>query len=323
MKIDPIQDPDLLEAIFTVRNILYYSGDDMLPIDTTALYVLGARLNRLLTLRNGDKFENVEKSISDPANALLTLIETPPIQLTLCLDAAKELLSSLKPFAYVESGHHYDRQTDSAEEIWYIETGNPENIISDLTIKRITDAYNNFQSVLFAELRKKHIYLVPDRYMYSTDSLLSGSEKNLYEDYILAKLPESTKTNLIAFGKCFALNLPSAASYHVLRGTESLIYDYLKLYNANVKAVEKARDWGAYARLLGATTADPRVVGKIDEIRKLHRNPVIHPRITVTMVHANLLFSSCYGLIPAILADMEKKAKYPDPKILELLPASV
>jgi hypothetical protein len=55
-------------------------------------------------------------------------------------------------------------------------------------------------------------------------------------------------------------------------------------------------------------------------MKEVHRNPLIHPEVTLTMQEAITLLSVCHSTIQACIADMERKSPAPSKEILEMLP---
>jgi hypothetical protein len=302
-----------LNGIFVDNNTLVLTqkiSDHVTRINIYDWVAIGIRLATL----NAFKENTPLWSLYDDGAKVITLLENllelkEPEILISAKQPAKQLVDSLHAI-FSPPG------VDSIEEL----TELYGNKLTKQQEESIQYPANHFDLSFRSDLMRLHFYFIPQEGIYSLDVLLQSADK-MYSPKILALLPKGTIENLNEFGKCYAYMLPTAASFHILRGTEMLVLDYVRLFHTGTLiTLERARDWGSYVRLLRKTKADLRVISKIDEVRELHRNPIIHPRTEVTMVHANLLFSSCYGLIPAILADMEKQKTNPDPTIMQLLP---
>ena len=61
------------------------------------------------------------------------------------------------------------------------------------------------------------------------------------------------------------------------------------------------RNWGAYIRILRTKGADEKVIASLDQIRELHRNPVMHPEETLSSDEATTLFGIAQSAILAMV----------------------
>ncbi|HKN13052.1 MAG TPA: hypothetical protein VJX68_07625 [Candidatus Binatus sp.] len=96
----------------------------------------------------------------------------------------------------------------------------------------------------------------------------------------------------------------------------------MKYLEAWGKKVEKAsqRNWGKYTDLLKETGANKKVINSIDQIRELHRNPLLHPEDTLIMAEALNLWAICCSTIQGMIADIEERFPNPSPEIIGMLP---
>src|SRR5258707_981787 len=96
----------------------------------------------------------------------------------------------------------------------------------------------------------------------------------------------------------------TAAGFHMLRGVESEIRDYVFLVS---HAQPKKRDWGYYVEFLTDNGADKKLMANLDSIRNLDRNPLMHPEDILDQQEAIAIFSSCLIAIERLISDMDKK----------------
>jgi hypothetical protein len=102
-----------------------------------------------------------------------------------------------------------------------------------------------------------------------------------------------------------AFDLPTATGFHMLRATEAVLIEYKTA--AGVKK-SKTRNWNKYIQDLKAAGADQKIVAILDQIRDLHRNPLMHPEVVLTMPEASAIFGICQSAITIMAQDMEKRA---------------
>src|SRR5690349_24366924 len=162
----------------------------MEAIDTTALYKLGLKLQLLSNLQAGQTVGEMGQYIEEPADLLLEFTENPKFHLTICLPAAKKLLHSLSPYATVEWLFGTDIRTGEDAEFQAIVLGSSKIKISERKIREIRSSYRDFEAVLFAELRKKHIYIIPPIRAFSIDVLMNDASKAFDPD-LLTFIPKN------------------------------------------------------------------------------------------------------------------------------------
>jgi hypothetical protein len=57
------------------------------------------------------------------------------------------------------------------------------------------------------------------------------------------------------------------------------------------------RDWGQYNEQLISLRAPASITTRVDEIRKMNRNPYAHPDLTVPLDEAPIIYNLCTGVI--------------------------
>jgi hypothetical protein len=85
---------------------------------------------------------------------------------------------------------------------------------------------------------------------------------------------------------------------------------------------ESQRNWGRYITLLRERFAPEKVLHHLEQMKDLHRNPLIHPDTTLTSVQAMGLWAIAGSVIQAMVSDMESKLPVADqdPEIVGMLP---
>jgi hypothetical protein len=184
-------------------------------------------------------------------------------------------------------------------------------------ITAVKEAMDRFETVLTADLARAFTYVVSQVGILAVDSLIDSAD-DVYEGY-KDRIPSAAILDTKEAGKSIAFNLPTAAGFHIARATEGVLLKYLATFGQTPKKSE--RNWGKYTELLRDNTdASPKVLNTIDQIRILHRNPLLHPEASLTMPEALSLWAICCSAIQAMVADMERKQVEPKPEILGMLP---
>ena len=82
------------------------------------------------------------------------------------------------------------------------------------------------------------------------------------------------------------------------------------------------RNWSAYIKTLRECGADEKVVLILDQIKDLHRNPIIHPEQRLTNDEALSLIGIMDSAVTAIIADMKQRKEKTSPSLPFPLPLS-
>lgn len=128
---------------------------------------------------------------------------------------------------------------------------------------------------LFAELKLKVAFIVSDLRM-DAQKLLSDPA-SLMAPGVFAAMPETAQADFIQAGRCIAFELPTAAAFHLMRGTEAILRSY---YTSVVKRGRVGSlNWGPMLNHLRQRRQPPptALLDNLDNIRKNYRNPTAHP----------------------------------------------
>lgn len=201
-------------------------------------------------------------------------------------------ISHQKANAAVESIHEIISDAERTSAITVEEMGKLKEVLSE------------YRTVLEAELAAIDAYYVQQQGAYSTRILIDSAETALcLPGEILPLLGEEAKRDLREAGRCLVFQLPTAAGFHVARATETVIR---ALMCAAGCPLEGQRNWGAYIRALQEREISAGIVHHLEQIKDLHRNPVIHPEVTLTMSEAVALWSICTTLMGTILREIHR-----------------
>jgi hypothetical protein len=149
------------------------------------------------------------------------------------------------------------------------------------------------------------VYHVQPKRAYDVDILISDATK-LFPPEMSKKFSHNIDFNIRQAGKCFAFELPTAAVFHLLRAAEEIIRDYYSIIVGSVPKI-KLRNWGVYIKALRENGADEKIVRVLEQIKDIHRNPIMHPDNKLEMEESLSLLGIIESAMNAMLADIDKR----------------
>ena len=126
---------------------------------------------------------------------------------------------------------------------------------------------------------------------------LMDDVSQLFAPGIFAKLPVVARVDLSEAGRCLAMERPTAAAFHMLRGTEAVLRAF---YHTLAKRKRNATMWGpivADLRRRRSANEQSIVLNHLDHIRVAFRNPTAHPEKFYDIQEAQDLWSICADAI--------------------------
>jgi hypothetical protein len=144
-------------------------------------------------------------------------------------------------------------------------------------------------------------YFISKKGAFSTKDLVDNAHFQIPEPS-RSSLPGQARLDFDQAGKCIAFDVPTAAAFHLLRGTEKVILDYYNIIVPGPKQANKRmRNWGVYIRLMRDHGGDATVLNVIDHLRDAYRNPVTHPEENYTDELALVLFGLCVSAVVLLI----------------------
>ena len=259
----------------------------MKRLNVHQFYRLGSAIHPLsdATIKEGTK---VGKVVMPLLNARLVLKRHLQFLPPLSRDAAEKLLRAI-----------YSVLPEKYEDFPTVE----EQPLNWAQVYSITNGLREFETILAAELPTLTTYIIDQKAAYSTPDIVENAEI-IFTKEIRKSLGEAAIEDIRQAGRALAFDLFTAAGFHIVRATESVIRRY---YAVVVGSKPKKRDWGAYIVGLRGKGADDKIVAAIDQMRSLHRNPLLHPEDVLSEEDALGLFGIAQSAIIAILGDMTKR----------------
>lgn len=157
--------------------------------------------------------------------------------------------------------------------------------------KRLTTLMKDLQRTLLAEALGNVAYIVTDKRI-TTQKLLE-SPAQLLTPGVFDKLPQVAAFDFREACVCVAFERPTAAAFHLLRGTEDVLRTF---YRSQVRRGRVSNPmWGPMTEALRKRRVPPsaELLGLLDHIRKSFRNPTQHPDKIYDIQEAQDLFALC------------------------------
>jgi len=147
--------------------------------------------------------------------------------------------------------------------------------INDWEIQRLGYLFNQFKTVLLAEMETLNANFVTQKRGYDTSTLM-GFAEDIFPPDLPGKVPEAI-FDIREAGKCIAFEVPTAAGYHLHRANEAIVRRYYDAVTGG-KPRPKNTNLGDYlAALREHNAGDARVLAALKDLKDLHRNPLAHP----------------------------------------------
>jgi hypothetical protein len=261
------------------RWLLWPCGDGMEQLNTFVLYELGANVRGCYLYGRYDfpNWSQVRRTSIDLLNVLLQA-DPNTFRLNESRNAALGLVRELERIEQLAAGG--------------------QQSLTDHEAIGLNNACWLFDSALSLELGRAPIFFVTPKGIYDTTRLIADAAAALegFQDHISPGAVADTNQA----GRCLAFTLPTAAGFHIARATETVIKQFVRAHGKKV-----GKSWGAYIAALTEGGANQAIVHHIQQLKDLHRNPMIHPEITLTMIEAHSLWSMCISVIQAMVFEMK------------------
>lgn len=160
----------------------------------------------------------------------------------------------------------------------------------------VKDQLSRIETVIFPESAIKNLYVLPNR-RFNSEYLLS-SPQSLLKEGTFEKLDEVAKQDITSACRCILFGEATAAAFHILRATESVLKSYYFLHKKQ-KRLNKPM-WGSIINELRAKTKNKppeTLLAALDIIRTAYRNPTQHPEAVYEIDSAQDLFGVCLDVI--------------------------
>lgn len=171
----------------------------------------------------------------------------------------------------------------------------------------IADAIDAFEASFSGALSSRYFYVVRDKGGYSTVKLIE--EPECFLGSVWPQLPDNAKEDFRQAALCMGFDLPTACGFHSVRAVESLLrrwYDNVLGPPANPgqypnmgQCIDQIRKGLKNAG--GPCDKETAALDHLDTIRRLDRNPLMHPEIALDQEEALQLFGKSIGALVSLV----------------------
>jgi hypothetical protein len=167
---------------------------------------------------------------------------------------------------------------------------------------RIKTLYATYKIAFLAEIDLLYSYFVTQKRGYDTMSLIHQADV-LFPDELMSKGPEAV-FDIREAGRSLAFERFTAAVFHIFRSVESVVRRYWAHVSGG-KAAPKVRTLGVYiAAMEKSGVGDPKVVAALRQLNTLHRNPLAHPDVALTLDETTAILGASQSAISTMRAGL-------------------
>lgn len=294
---------------------------DVERINQFSFYELGRVLRQLrVPDRDNIRAHEIFSPLFRARGVVVGLLKGDPIPLTVSKQCAQQLQGAIQG---VCDRFFYPAKPDGSREFSF-----PENdvVIQSWEWSSITSALEHFEAVFAEEMREAATYYVPRRGIFYTPALVDTADETFPME-IAGFIPEKSKADWRAAGRCLAFNLLTASGFHVARSVEGTLESYYQQFAA--KPGETLNSWHDYIKALEkiiegdcrpAPTA--KTLAELKQMKDDYRNPIAHPRVSLSESDAKMLFANGESLIIAMAQELKEAGRTIQPA-LALISADV
>ena len=231
----------------------------MKQVNLWSFYVIGFQLHKLVNLMESEPQDDraLYNILNDARQALQSLCDND-VQINSSKGAALELIDNIQKvvrnFIVLDVGVKVFTERDSDLSRQYFQS----------FVDLVAEA-SRFEIIFANELREMNTFFIPPKGTHQTSELLARAVNNL-SPTIRARLSAEAIGDINNAGKCLALEVPTAAGFHILRAVESLMRDYHHKLTGTQLPV-KSRNWGAFIKALDKNGSDPKITSFLTHIK--------------------------------------------------------
>jgi hypothetical protein len=275
-------------------------GANVQRVTEFVFYELAVKIHPLTELRDDLKYSQVWLDWWNAREALDEIYRQRPLNFVTPISLRMyQAITAVVPQQWDDMVAKFPRKAEGQEAL-------EEQPIPSWQLREIREAAKEFETVLRSECSAMDTYFVSKKGAYSTQDLVFNAHHQAPEP-TRSRLPEITRLDFDQAGKCLAFDVPTAAAFHLLRGTEAVIRKYYELVvPGDKKADPRMRSWGTYIRLLKNHDGKPEILSVLTLLKDVYRNPVMHPEEIYTDERVQVLFGMCISAV--VLIESEIKA---------------
>jgi len=263
-------------------------------------YKLGKRLEGVCSIDESKPIAEAWFRLIEAQSALSELLEGHPCPLTLSKKKATEAYDCIHrafgKYCFSENGS--GNKEFSAP--------NDSNVMPYWEWRQIKRVVGEFETVFAEEMREAATYRVPDRGIFSIPKLVDNADQT-FAQMILDVLPEKTKLDWKAAGRCLAFNLSTASGFHVARAIEGALEIYYQKFCEKDGTLKSMHEYITQLEKLDREPRpDKKVLAELSYFKTDWRNPLMHPRVVLNDIDSKMLFAKGEVIIMGIALDIHR-----------------
>ena len=264
----------------------------MILVDGSYLYGLGLSMQPLRTIHENETYNDVLHKCFFAKGNLEAFISNSVYSgaFRLMVEPAQSLIKTL--------GDIYQEVTKQEK---------LHEKLDSMLLYNLTTGIHEFESVFKAEFRHGNLFLATQKGAYDLRTLIERGEL-LFPTNFNELFPEALK-DVQDGARCLVYEMYTASGFHFHRANESVLLKYLK--SVGVKKPTN-RNMGAYIKALessgDAKKAPDEIIICLKNLKDLHRNPLIHPGLSIDNVDDALaLINAIHTAITAMMKEITKQ----------------
>jgi hypothetical protein len=270
--------------------------DDVERINQYSMYEFGQRLEKLRRYPEEPLIKDMFPDLLAASGALDSLAKGDPFPIEVSKSQAKELENVIDGIIR----DNFFTQNEQGERKFKAPAEDAR--LDSWDWKHLNKTLEKFETIFAEEMRENATYFVPRRGIFNTKALVDSADEAFPKD-LLPFIPDKTKQDWKAAGRCLAFNLLSASGFHVARAVEGTLETYYQRF-CGAQAGTTLKSWNDYivalngARTSGVTPApSEKIIAEIQQMKDDYRNPIAHPRAVLSEGDARMLFANGESVI--------------------------
>jgi len=169
-----------------------------------------------------------------------------------------------------------------------------------------------FETVFAEEMRENATYFVPRRGIFFTPALVDSADDTFPKE-IIGHIPQKSRDDWKAAGRCLAFSLLTASGFHVARSVEGILEAYYQRFTGKTGTLNGWQDYIDALEKVRKSNATPapqaKTLAELKQMKEDYRNPLAHPRIVLNEADARMLFANGESLIIAMAQELTAAAQ--------------
>ncbi len=190
-----------------------------------------------------------------------------------------------------------------------------ESKVESFAVEQIATRARNLEIILSNEFPLLHSYLISEKGLLSIDTLITCPER-VFSMEIIEKLDNMEGSPLDDFkesGRCLAFGFATASGFHIVRSAEAVLRNWHQLINSTA---DFKTEWAPCIDRIRAENKSEKnqelkrqvssILDVLSQIKDTHRNPLMHPEISLGGSEAEILFNLTTSAIHAMMQQISR-----------------